>query len=215
MRQRVGHVNGVAHVAHGFDAENVFLSRCVDHQIWHRRGELHRQLFVTDACRALPAFKAVVKRQVRHVAVNAGLRHLARGQTTGVTFPSVGELDVQAAARALGKVRVPAQAHGLRVRSGVGEHQVHFQTIVCQYETLAYFKRKRPVRVSGMPVAQFGLGATLAQHFPGALPAHAVQGMGVVVKVRLGAVVLPQPAKFAVAQAVGIGHQGVTARQAR
>ena len=46
----------------------------------------------------------VVEGQVRHVAVDAGLRHAPRRQAAGVAFPTVGELDVQPAVRAFGSV---------------------------------------------------------------------------------------------------------------
>ena len=82
--------------------------------------------------------------------------HRPRRQPGGVGLPAPRGFDVQAAARALRKVRMPAQAHRLRRGGAVGDGQVHFQRVGREHEALAQIEGERPVGVGGVRVGQLG-----------------------------------------------------------
>src|ERR1019366_2026429 len=115
------HGDRVANGAHRLDAEVVALRRRIDDEIGQLRDELQREALIADARRAAPAFEAVIEIEMREIGVDARLRDLSRRQLRRIRLPSAGELDVQATARPLDEIRMPAEAGRLLDRSGVRE----------------------------------------------------------------------------------------------
>ena len=166
-------------------------------------------------CRAAPAFEAVVKAQVRHIAIDTRpAAHAPCGQTAGVVFPAVGQFGVQPAVRALGEVRVPAQAHGLRdARPRLVKARCSSSASGVSTKRWRSSKAKGQWCIGRVHVAQFGFMLLLeATTSHGRCQATPCTECGLSSKLGCRAVVLPQPAEAPVAQPVGVRCQRVAGR---
>ena len=180
-----------------------------------RRRQLQRHLLVPNARRPAPALEAVVEVEMRDVAVDAGLRHLAHRELRRVRVPTTRQLDVQAAARTLRKIRVPTQPGRLRELGEVGELNLDVQGRRPEGEVLARLERERPMFVGRVTVMQRHVDGAGRHHAPGTLPTDTVHGVRTGIEVGRGRVVVALPAEAPVAEPIRVRHQRVTARWAR